>query len=104
MPCSLKFPKKAFQWLYDAIVLEKEEQLDDFATPYPTDVNQTILECFDGNFVIQRQNTEHSILSIVADIGEELWVYSKNRELLNEESDKQYLSHNLSEICLYHVS
>ena len=31
-------------------------------------------------------------------MGEELWMYSKNRELLIDEEDKQYLSENLNEI------
>ena len=31
-------------------------------------------------------------------MGEELWMYSKNRELLVDEEDKQYLSENLNEI------
>ena len=31
-------------------------------------------------------------------MSEELWMYSKNRELLADEEDKQYLSENLNEI------
>lgn len=34
----------------------------------------------------------------IVDIGEELWMYSKNREFLVGEEDKQYLSDNLNEI------
>lgn len=98
VPTGLKFPKRVFEWLYNAVVLEKEEQLDELATPYPTDISPGILECFGGDFVLQKQNTDKNILSLVADVGEELWVYFKNRELLNEENDKQYLSNNLSVI------
>ena len=45
--------------------------------------------------MLQKQEPANIWLSRIADIGEELWMYSKNRELLVNENDKQYLSDNL---------
>ena len=48
--------------------------------------------------ILQEQQQTNIWLGRIADIGEELWVYSKNREMLVSEDDKQYLSNNLNEI------
>ena len=58
----------------------------------------TMLECFEGEYTLQKQEPVNIWLGRIADIGEELWVYSKNRELLVDEEDSLYLSDNLNEI------
>ena len=35
---------------------------------------------------------------VIGDIGEELWVYSKTRELLSDESDRKYLNDSLTSV------
>lgn len=72
--------------------------MDPLASPYPVEVTQKMLECFDGEYILQEQQQTNIWLGRIADIGEELWVYSKNREMLVSEDDKQYLSNNLNEI------
>ena len=57
-----------------------------------------MLECFDGEYILQKQEPTSIWLGRIADIGEELWMYSKNREYLVDEEDKQYLFNNLNEI------
>ena len=57
-----------------------------------------MLECFEAEYVLQKQEPANIWLGRIADIGEELWMYSKNREYLVDEEDKQYLSNNLNEI------
>ena len=57
-----------------------------------------MLECFDGEYNLQEQQQMNIWLGRIADIGEELWMYSKNCELLVDEDDKQYLSENLNSI------
>ena len=54
-----------------------------------------MLECFDCNIVLQKQENKNLWLGRVGDIGEELWVYSKNRELLISKDDEAYLHNNL---------
>ena len=95
---AIRFPKKAFQYIYNAISLATEEELDALATPYPIEVNQKMLECFEGEYMLIEQEPKNIWLSCIADIGEELWMYSKNRELLVGEEDKEYLSDNLNVI------
>ncbi len=98
IPNAIKFPKKAFQYIYDALNLGVEEEMDPLATPYPIEVTPKMLECFDDEYVLQEQQPTNAWLSRIADIGQELWMYSKNRELLIEDEDKQYLLDNLSAI------
>ncbi|MBP3339067.1 MAG: hypothetical protein J6L69_06665 [Lachnospiraceae bacterium] len=98
IPNAIKFPKKAFQHIYNALNLGVEEEMDPLASPYPIEVNQKMLECFEGEYILQKQEPVNIWLGRIADIGEELWMYSKNREYLVDEEDKQYLSNNLNEI------
>lgn len=95
---ALKFPKKVFQYIFNVINLGKEEEMDPLASPYPIEVTQKMLECFDGEYMLQKQEPANIWLGRIADIGEELWMYSRNREYLIDEEDKQYLSDNINEI------
>lgn len=98
VPNAIKFPKKAFQYIYDALNLGVEEEIDPLASPYPIEVTPKMLECFDGEYTLQKQEPVNVWLSRIADIGEELWMYSQNFQYLVVEEDKQYLSNNLNEI------
>ena len=98
VPNALKFPKKIFRYIYNAINLGMEEEMDTLASPYPIEVTQEMLECFEGEYVLQKQGPASIWLGRIADIGEELWMYSKNREYLVDEEEKQYLCNNLYEI------
>ena len=98
VPNAIKFPKKAFQYIYDALNLGMEEEIDPLASPYPIEVTPKMLECFDGEYTLQKQEPVNVWLSRIADIGEELWMYSQNCQYLVDEEDKQYLSNNLNEI------
>ena len=75
-----------------------EEEIDPLASPYPIEVTPKMLECFDGEYTLQKQEPVNVWLSRIADIGEELWMYSQNCQYLVDEEDKQYLSNNLNEI------
>ena len=72
--------------------------MDPLASPYPVEVTQELLKCFDGEYILQEKQPTNIWFSCIADIGEELWMYSKNRELLVDEEDKQSLSENLNAI------
>lgn len=98
IPNAIKFPQKAFQYIYNAINLGVEEEMDPLASPYPIEVTEKMLECFDGEYILQKQEPTNIGLGRIADIGEELWMYSKNREYLVDEEDEQYLSNNLNAI------
>lgn len=98
IPNALKFPKKVFQYIFNVINSGKEEEIDSLASPYPIEVTHKMLECFEGEYMLQKQEPANIWLGRIADIGEELWMYSRNREYLVDEEDKQYLSNNLNEI------
>ena len=98
IPNAIKFPKKVFQYIYNALNSGVEEKMDPLASPYPIEVTQKMLGCFEAEYVLQKQEPANIWLGRIADIGEELWMYSKNREYLVDEEDKQYLSNNLNEI------
>lgn len=57
-----------------------------------------MLECFEGVYMLQQQESNRQWLGQIGDIGEELWVYSKNRELLVDEADRQYLNDSLATV------
>lgn len=95
---ALRIPKKAFEFVHRSLNLNKEEAFDKYALPYPIEVSQKMLDCFEENYNIQEEKPFQNWHSCLVDIGEELWVYSKNRELLIEKEDMQYLSDNLNAI------
>lgn len=85
-------------WSYDGVTLPEHVCRYVIGIYYPIEVNTQMLECFDGEYMIQQQASENIWLGRIADIGEELWMYSQNRECLIDEEDKPYLSGNLNEI------
>lgn len=98
MPNAIKFPKRFFQNLNNVLSSGKEDEMSKFALPYPIEVNYKMVDCLGEDIEIQKQKEKHPWLGRIADIGEELWVYSKNRELLVEDADSQYLCDNLNAI------
>lgn len=97
-PNALKFPKRFFKCLQAEQNGEAFEYKADFATPYPVGVTSDMLECFDGELMIKEQSPDRQWLGQIGDIGEELWVYSKTRELLSDDMDHQYLSDSLADV------
>lgn len=98
LPNAIKFPKRTFQYLYAELNGTGGNYSEEFTSPFPIEVTSTMLECFEGQYVLQQQETKQHWLGCIGDIGEELWVYSKNRELLVDESDHQYLSDSLTKV------
>lgn len=98
MPNAIKFPKRFFQNLNVLLSSGKEDEMSKFALPYPIEVNNKMVDCFGEDIEIQKQEAKYPWLGCIADLGEELWVYSKNRELLVEDADGQYLCDNLNTI------
>lgn len=57
-----------------------------------------MLECFSGDWKIKRQ-TDNPYVHYLGDIAEELWVYSKLRELLCTEEDREYCRCELKKVA-----
>lgn len=71
---------------------------EEFSSPFPVEVTSDILDCFEEEYILQQLGANQQWLGKIGDIGEELWVYSKTREILGDESDRQYLSESLATV------
>ena len=98
IPNALKFPKRAFQCIQAELYGKDFEYIEDFTSPFPVEVTSDMLECFGGEFMLQEQSPNKEWLGRIGEIGEELWVYSKTRELLSDESDRKYLNDSLTAV------
>ncbi len=96
LPNAIKFPQRTFRCLRAELNGEPSKYLEEFTSPFPVEVTSDMLECFEGEFMLQEQSPNKEWLGRIGDIGEELWVYSKTRELLPDESDRQYLNDSLA--------
>ena len=91
---AIKFSKKTFQ------IINKgdENELDFLSVPYPIEVTQKMLDCFEEEFFINKHYINNTCCNEIFDIGENLWIYSKNCEILTDDIDMDYLSSNLRDI------
>lgn len=95
---AIKFPKRFFKAIQEALVSGEEITDTSLLTPYPIDVTENMLECFSGDWKIKRQ-TDNPYVHYLGDIAEELWVYSKLRELLCTEEDREYCICELKKVA-----
>ena len=95
---AIKFPKQFFKAIQEALVFGEEITDTSLLTPYPIDVTENMLECFSGDWKIKRQ-TDNPYVHYLGDIAEELWVYSKLRELLCTEEDREYCRGELKKVA-----
>ena len=88
-PQALKIPKKLFENI-DKLASEDENSLAyQLMMPYPIEVTQKMLDCFSGKHQIKEQKINEK-MSLLADLAEELWLYSKIKEFLSQERDGEY--------------
>lgn len=64
--------------------------------PYPVNVTQQMLDCFVEEYSLPIKGNDNS--TPIGDIAEELWVYSKSRELLCDPEDANYLAKELKTV------
>lgn len=95
---AIKFPKRFFKAIQEALVSGEEITDTSLLTTYPIDVTENMLECFSGDWKIKRQ-TDNPYVHYLGDIAEELWVYSKLRELLCTEEDREYCRCELKKVA-----
>ena len=91
MKWGVKFSRRCYQYLDDSLTSGEEKEMDILTTPYPIEVENKLLDCFEEPLVLQNIQISKPWLGVVADIAEKLWVYSKNRELLSQKEDEQRL-------------
>lgn len=96
-PMALKFSKRFFETMQEILISGDENIEVSYMMPYPINITPEIMKCFDKNIELQTQS-ENPYLRNIGDIGEELWVYSKIRELLSSNEDKTYCSFELKKV------
>lgn len=99
-PHATKFPQRAFRCLRAEQNGEDIKYFEDFTSPFPVEVTSDMLDCFEEEYNLQPLGSNRQWLGKIGEIGEELWVYSKNRELLVDETDCQYLWDSLADVKL----
>ena len=99
-PHATKFPQRAFRCLRAEQNGEDIKYFEDFTSPFPVEVTSDMLGCFEEEYNLQPLGSNRQWLGKIGEIGEELWVYSKNRELLVDETDCQYLWDSLADVKL----
>lgn len=95
---AIKFPKRFFKAIQEALVSGEEITDTSLLTPYPVEVTENMIECFSGDWKIKRQ-PDNPYIHYLGDIAEELWVYSKLRELLCTEEDREYCRCELKKVA-----
>ena len=98
LPNAIKFPQRTFRCLRAELNGEPSKYLEDFTSPFPIEVTSDMLDCFEEEYELQQLGSNRQWLGKIGDIGEELWVYSKTREILIDESDRQYLNESLATV------
>lgn len=97
-PGALKIPRRMIEKIKTSMESGCEIQNDNMSLPYPTDVTEQMLKCFHSEFILQPKNPVAHDLSPISEIAEELWIYSKLRELLVEPGDSNYLKASLEPV------
>ncbi len=94
-PAARRFSKQCLEAMHRALVSGEQETVDSLFTPYPIEVTSKMLTCFGSNVKLQSKENLNPYSRYIGDIGQELWIYSKNRELLSPDEDGEYLAYML---------
>ena len=97
-PAALRISKQFIEGMHRAFVLGEQEAENSLLTPYPIEVKLKMLACFGRNIKLQSKENMNPYSRYIGDIGQELWIYSKNRELLWADEDREYLTSMLTEV------
>lgn len=97
-PVAFRFSKQCLEAIHGFLISGEQEAVDSLFTPYPTEVTSKMLTCFGSNVKLQSKENMNPYSRYIGDIGQELWIYSKNCELLLSDEDSEYLTYMLSEV------
>lgn len=98
LPMAVRFSKRLFETLHEILVSGEDRDIDSLSTPYPIDVKMEMLDCFSSDVKMQLQDSVNQNNRCIGDIAEELWMYSKNCELLCDEGDNSYRTNILEKV------
>lgn len=95
---ALQFPKKTFEAIKKALETEDDSLFENITPPYPIDVDLKMLNCFIKKYDLTEEKSSNFEVDSIESVAEELWIYSKIRELLIEKSDDNYLISEMQNI------
>lgn len=95
---ALQFPKKTFEAIKKALEMEDDSLFENITPPYPIDVDLKMLNCFIKKYDLTEEKSSNFEVDSIESVAEELWIYSKIRELLIEKSDDNYLISEMQNI------
>ena len=81
--------------MHRVFVLGEQEAVNSLLMPYPIEVTLKMLACFGSNIKLQSKENMSPYSRYIGDIGQELWIYSKNRELLSSDEVFTYIDISL---------
>lgn len=96
-PKALKVSKQFFVEIQEQFSSFEGSEEKFYVTPYPIDAPPDIRKCFACNIEMYPEDTNPYIHNI-GDIGQELWVYSRIRQLLSSSEDKEYCDCELKKV------
>lgn len=97
-PVAFRFSKQCLEAINGFLISGEQETVDSLFTPYPIEVTSKMLTCFGSNVKLQSKENMNPYSRYIGDIGQELWIYSKNHKLLPSDEDSEYLTYMLSDV------
>lgn len=83
---------------YKLLFENNGETKEEVKAPIPTEITEEMLDCFEADYKIGFFSKEQLSRQDIGFIAEDLWVYSKTRELLSGKSDLAYCEKQLKQI------
>ncbi len=83
---------------YKLLFENNGETKEELKAPIPTEITEEMLDCFEADYKIGFFSKEQLSRQDIGFIAEDLWVYSKTRELFSEKSDTAYCEKQLKQI------
>lgn len=86
----LKFPKRFFEIIKQAVENDDESLINELTQPFPVEVTSQMVNCFSNEYDVEQpavtgyENVDH--------IGELLWALSKSRQVLIHNQDANYFN------------
>ena len=97
-PIALSITKYFLERAKQTIESGDDTLLKDVNLPYPVEVTEQMLNCFNEKYDIALISKSNTNTSFIGNLAEELWDFSKLTELLTAPEDSNYLKESLKEI------
>ena len=83
---------------YKSLFENDGETREELKAPFPIEITREMLDCFEADYKIGFFPEAQLSRQEIGFIAEDLWVYSKTRELFSEKSDSAYCEKQLTQL------